>query len=327
MHKESYSVTAYCDNEVVKTDCINASPQVLVNYCHKHFKGARIVSAYEAGFCGFTLHRTLVSNHIENIIVHPSSIEIAANDKVKTDKKDSLKIAIHLSLGRLKGIYIPSIEQENNRSITRYRATLAKQKTRCINRIKGFLHYSGIGVTWGRASKKTIVELRRLELSDSLRLCLGLMLDEWERICVDIKKCETSLEEQSQKDDLAKIYSSAPGIGPLISRVLSNELGDMSQFSNEGQLFSYCGLTPTEHSSGNKTHKGHITRQGKPTLRMHLTQAAWRAIKYDSSLKEAFERIRIKAGSKRAIQAIARKLVGRVRSCLLKKELYEIKEV
>lgn len=325
VHKESYSLTAVCEGEIVKSDKIFADPQLLINYCRKFFRNASIVSAYEAGFCGFSLHRSLINNQIDNLVVHPSSIEMATNDRVKTDKRDSLKIATQLSLGRLKSVYIPSIEQEACRSITRLRATLAKQKTRCVNRIKGFLHYNGIKVDWGRACKKSMLKLRQLEIKPDLKLCLELMIGEWEKADKDIRTCEDHLVDQSKRDILEEIYRSVPGVGSIIARVLSNELGDMSQFANERQLFSYCGLTPCEYSSGNKSYKGHITRQGKATLRMHLTQAAWRAIKKDATLEEAFERISVRAGRKRAIQAIARKLVGRIRSCLNKKELYEIK--
>jgi transposase len=166
--------------------------------------------------------------------------------------------------------------------------------------------------------------LRQLNLSQGNQFCLEFMLKEWEKASQDIKACEELLKEQSATDELEKYYQSIPGIGHTIARVLSNELGDMKQFKNERQLFSYCGLTPWEYSSGEKIRRGHITRQGKSFLRMYLTQAAWRAVKKDPALQEAFDRISVRAGSKRAIQAIARKLVGRARSCVLKRQLYEV---
>ena len=57
-----------------------------------------------------------------------------------------------------------------------------------------------------------------------------------------------------------------PGVGLISARVLSHELGNMSEFSNERQLFSYTGLTPGEHSSGQQVHRGHITKQGNRHL-------------------------------------------------------------
>lgn len=324
VHKLSYSVTAVCDGEVVKRDRLTADPVALINYCKRFFPNGNIKSAYEAGFSGFSLHRFLLQNSIKNIVVDPASIEVQSNDRVKTDKRDSLKIAIQLSQGRLTGIYVPTKDQEALRSVSRFRASLVQQRTRCVNKIKGFLHFTGIRVDFTRFSKKILDRLHQLNLPEDSRFCLNLMLNEWERIGSDIKACEERLELQAEKDDLEIYYRQVPGIGCTIARVLSNELGDMSQFSNEKKLFSYCGLTPCEYSSGEKVYRGHITRQGKSMLRMNLTQAAWRAIRKDEALAEIFSRISARAGAKRAIQAIARKLVGRIRACLLKKQTYEL---
>jgi transposase len=121
-----------------------------------------------------------------------------------------------------------------------------------------------------------------------------------------------------------KIYRSVPGIGPISSRVLSNELGDLQRFSNERRLFSFTGLTPSEHSSGESVHKGHISRQGSSRIRKYLIEIAWRAIEKDPALKEIFERIAKTRGKKRAIVAIARKLIGRIRACFHQGSLYQL---
>src|SRR5687767_4265128 len=89
VHKKSYSVTAVCDKQIVKKDRLPASPETLANYCKNKFKGAKIVAAYEAGFCGFALHRKLVDLGIDNRIVHPAGIEVAARERVKNDRRDS----------------------------------------------------------------------------------------------------------------------------------------------------------------------------------------------------------------------------------------------
>ena len=103
---------------------------------------------------------------------------------------------------------------------------------------------------------------------------------------------------------------------------MSNELGSMSQFSNERQLFSYTGMTPSEHSSGENTRRGRITRQGNSRVRWLLCQAAWRAIRGDLDLKEYFERLHPRTGKKRAIVAVARKLIGRIRAAFRQNNLY-----
>ena len=124
VHKKTYALTALCEGQIAKRDTIAADPFLLINYCKKYFPGAEIESAYEAGFSGFHLHRILVSNNIKNFVVHAAGIEVASGDRVKTDKRDSLKIATQLSVGRLRGIYVPSVERENYRSLTRLRESL-----------------------------------------------------------------------------------------------------------------------------------------------------------------------------------------------------------
>jgi transposase len=109
--------------------------------------------------------------------------------------------------------------------------------------------------------------------------------------------------------------------------VLANELGDLQQFKNERQLFSYIGFTPSEHSSGEHTRQGHITKQGKPIVRKILVQAAWVAIRHDKELQAIYERIAAKSGAKRAIVAVARRLIGRIRACFRTGELYEAQKI
>jgi hypothetical protein len=108
---------------------------------------------------------------------------------------------------------------------------------------------------------------------------------------------------------------------------LANELGDLQQFKNERRLSSYIGLTPSEYSSGEHSRQGHITKQGKPILRKVLVQAGWAAIRCDKELQSVFERIAAKSGSKRAIVAVVRRLIGRIRACFRLGKLYETREI
>jgi transposase len=331
VHKKTYSVTAVFDGKILKRDTMFACPQKLVDYCFKFFPGASVYSAYEAGFCGFHFHRILVQNGIHNIVVHASSIEIASRDRVKTDKRDSLKIATQLSVGRLKCIHIPSVEREAFRSVSRLREKFVRDRTRIGVQIKSFLNLNGLlnYKDTKKVSRKWILNLIDAVNSSNSEISfdLKIMSKRWIAIDNEIIEIENRLKLQAASEiKLERIYRSAPGIGVIVSRILINELGDMSQFKNEGALFSYTGLTPQEYSSGEHIRQGHISRQGKSILRKILVQAAWRAIKKDNYLKEVFERISIKTGKKRAIIAIARRLIGHIRACLQKNELYVYKE-
>ena len=103
---------------------IPASPEILIQTLKKKFPGAALFSVYEAGFSGFHLHRSLKKAGINNIVVNAAAIEVAINDRVKTDRRDALKMARHLKAQLLTSIYIPSIQTEKDRLIHRTRNQL-----------------------------------------------------------------------------------------------------------------------------------------------------------------------------------------------------------
>lgn len=328
VHKKTYAVTAICEKTAIKKATITASPEGLVVYCKKYFPGAAVESAYEAGFSGFHLHRVLEKNGIKNIVVHAAGIEVATGDRVKTDKRDSLKIATQLEANRLRGIHVPSEEREEKRALTRLRDTIVEHRMTTANQIKALLYQHGlIGPTVKqKICAKWIENLQKLPMRDGLRKALNHLVDMWQQHTVRVKEIDSDMKKQAEEDyALETIYRSAPGIGPVGARILANEVEDMAYFDNERQLFSYTGLTPSEHSSGGYVRKGHISRQGKPIIRRVLVLAAWKAIREDLHLKEVFERIRIKAGGKKAIIAIARRLIGHIRACFRKRCLYSNK--
>jgi transposase len=325
VHKKTYSITAICEGIVVKKITLQANSEGLLGFCKKFFPAAQIESAYEAGFCGFSLHRTLVQNGINNIVIHASGLEVAAGDRVKTDKRDSLKLAVQLAAGRLKGIHVPSIDREEKRALTRIRDTIGEHKSTIANQIKSFLHYHGhiTPNTEKKICPKFIKGLRLLSMPTGTRYALDQLINLWEQLAEKIKEIDAKMVIQASADSILEaVYRSAPGIGPVGARVLANELGDMSQFANERQIFSYTGLTPSEHSSGGHIRKGRISRQGKAVIRKILVLVSWKAIKKDRSLGEIFERIGQRAGAKRAIIGIARRLIGRIRACFRKGSLY-----
>lgn len=325
VHKKTYSVTAICDGQIIKRDTLRASPQGLANYCKKYFQHASIHSAYEAGFCGFYLHRYLEAEGIKNLVVDAAGIETAASDRVKTDKRDSLKLATHLYQGKLKGIHIPMIEEEDRRTVTRLREKLVRSRSRLACQIKSAMYLHGLIEPENERmiSQRWIEEIGELKLSPGLEFALKKYCEVWQHLNKQVLEIDHEIARQAEKDEIKEvIYRSVPGIGPTSARVLANEMGDMSQFPNERQLFSYLGLTPIEHSSGDHIRQGHITRQGKPLLRKILVQVAWKAIRIDDSLGEAYDKLSLRVGGKKAIVAIARRLAGRIRACFRRRELY-----
>ena len=325
VHRAFFVASCVCEGEVVKRCRMPAKAEAVIELIRKHFPQSEVRTCYEGGYSGFWLHRELEASGISNIVVHAASIEVAANDRVKTDKRDSLKMAEQLFTGRLRGIRIPTVKEEHRRLLTRTREQFMRAKIRVQVQIRMRLHQFGIFPSHiERVLRVKDVEELLAMMDGDLQFSIACLYEQWGHLLFQIRKLDDELSKHAQSDPLEGIYRSVPGIGPLIARVLSNELGDMSQFPNERALFSFTGLTPGEYSSGNQVHRGHISRQGSSRLRHMLVEAAWKAIRKDDVLKEFYERIAAKSGKKRAIVAVARKLVGRIRAAMRAHKQYEV---
>jgi len=326
VHKSFFVVSAVCERELVLTCRVPAGAIHLLCLLRKYFKGGKVRSCYEAGFSGFGLHRTLVEGGVDNIVVHAASVEVNSHNRVKTDKRDSKKLAVQLESGRLCSIQIPSEQQERARLISRTRHQLVKAITRTRIQIRMKLHQFGLIAREEQRvlTRRMVKNILDTGLSPELDMTIRALLAGWESMLLQQRKLEQEIRKGLKTDLIQQVWNDLPGMGLISSRILADELGDLSQFPNEQSLFSFVGLTPAEYSSGEKVHRGRISRQGRSQLRLVLVEAAWRAIRRDPGLREIFERIATRRGKKRAIVAVARKLVGRARAVFRTKEAYKL---
>jgi len=326
VHKTFYVLSAFCDRELVKSCRIPAGAKQVVNMIDKYFPGAKVKTCYEAGFSGFVLHRALAEAGIDNLVVHAAGVEVSSRDRVKTDKRDSKKLAEQLESGRLRSIRIPSEEQELARLLSRTRQQLVKALSRTRIQIRMKLHQFGLVDPDDKRvlSRRMVKDALGSGLPPELQSAIETLLANWESLLLQKRKLEKELRARGENDPVYATWVSVSGIGPTSGRILADELGDTLHFPNERCLYSFTGLTPGEYSSGNKVYRGHISRQGSALLRSVLVECAWRAIREDWALKEDFERITVRAGKKRAIVAIARKLVGRGRAVFRTGQAYQL---
>src|SRR5262252_2110546 len=153
-------------------------------------------------------------------------------------------------------------------------------------------------------------------LPPELHASLMLLADQWCFATRQLLEVRRLLREQAKAQAaLETVYRSAPGIGEVVARTLATAWGDMTRFANERALLSYTGLTPSEYSSGAAVRRGHISRPGVSRLRHVLVETAWRALPRDPTLQAMFDRIAATRGKQRAMVAMARRLIGRIRAC------------
>ena len=311
-------MTCVCQRQIVKTATVPAEPVRLAESLLRWFPGATLSSASEAGFSGFVLHRALTTAGITNLVVNPASVAVAANDRVKTDRRDAKKLAIDLADGRLRGISIPTEAEELARLLPRPRAQIVEHRATIARQIKAKRHQFGLIPPASRRlmSSRYLRELAAWALPAELHARLTLLADQWRFAPRQLLEVRRLLRAQATAQaELETVYRSAPGIGEVVARTLATELGDMSRFVNERALCSYTGLTPSEYASGASIRRGHISRQGASRLRHVLVETAWRALPRDPILQAIFDRIAATRDKQRAIVAIARRLIGRIRAC------------
>lgn len=330
VHKKSYAIHCMSEGEKVKSWSMESNPNALIEQLSCFFSGAKLCSVYEAGFSGFALHRQLMEAGIENIVVNPGSVETASRDKVKTDKRDAKKLAEQLSDGRLNSIYIPSLEEELRRLSTRRRQTLVSDRKGITCRIKAKLFEFGYNelVSNTTANESWVTSLMNVgNFPKELKEDLDYWCKHWLALTKDIKEQNKWIARESRAhEECAQqeaVYKSVPGLGTISAKALSRELGDLQRFKNSKGLYSYLGLTPSESSSGARRKQGGISHCGRPYLRHLLTEVAWRSIGKDAELAHKFEVLSYRRGKKRAIVAIARILIGRIRACFKQGTLYE----
>ncbi len=183
VHLKDWKVSIMVDDIHHKTFSQDPSPEVLYKYLNSHFPSAKYHSAYEAGFCGFWIHKELEKLGVQSMVVNPADIPTTGKETLqKEDRRDSLKIVKSLRAGLLQPIYVPSSESLDNRSLLRARSSLVKDLARVKNRLKGFLRFNGIIIPrqYEKQSKswtKAYLEwLESLNLSMSAKMALSFFI-------------------------------------------------------------------------------------------------------------------------------------------------------
>jgi transposase len=278
-------------------------------------KGKTLHFVYEAGPCGYWLYRYLTKKNLQCWVVAPSQIPKKAGDRVKTDRRDAVQLARLLRSGDLTPIYVPVVEDEAIRDLVRAREDTLKDLKAAKVRLKAFLlrqdiRYEG-RATWGPAHLRWLAEVvcptpvQQIVFQEYVRA----VSEHTERL----QRLEAELQTQVQTWRWAPVVEAIQalrGVQFTVAVTLIAELGDLSRFENPRQLMSYLGLTPSEHSSGERRRQGSITKTGNSHARRVLVEGAW-ASRYPAKVSRHLQ-LRLEKVPK-AIQDISWK--AQVRLC------------
>ena len=294
------------------------------------YAGHQLEAVYEAGYFGFRLHDRLVEHGIPCLVTPPSLVPQEYGNRVKTDRRDSSKLAHLLAKGMLRRVWVPSEEELYHRQVIRRRRQLVGDRVRTQSRIKAELSFYGIHLEEprGRWTQIYFETLRSITFGNRwMQESFNRLLEQYEFLSAQIDKQTQLLRELSETAlyrERLSILQSIPGIGVISAMEMLLELQDVSRFRRAEQLAAYVGLTPSQYSSADKVRMGRITGIGKNTLRSLLVEASWILIRKDRAMREKYDRIKVRSGGKRAIVAIARTLLLRMRRMLLDKQAYTL---
>jgi len=336
--KKTWKVCVRSGGVVVNRISIEADYDVLRNYFRNKYPECAITVMYEAGFRGFELHDKLVSDNFACIVTPPHTVTEAKCNKQKNDSIDADRLAKNLENGDYKSCHIPERDVREGRQVSRLYGQLQKDITRTCNRIRRAIEFHGLEHVfpqgdWNRRQYREAEEkVVELKVGESLRFALQMLFTELRQVRQYQRDVLKKLRELAKSDRYKKevdLLRSAPGIGPLTSIRLALEWGDVSRFKRKEEFAAFLGLVPGEYSTGERDHKGHLTKQGNRQVRAWLIECSWVAIRMDPVLLDKFNRVAkdsmgIMKYKKKAIVAVARKLAMRLRGVLLSGEPYQV---
>lgn len=240
---------------------------------------------YEAGPCGYVLYWLLTKLGVDCTVVAPSLIPERAGDRVKTDRRDAEKLArLHRS-GELTAVWVPDREHEALRDLVRQRETAVKNRVRVRHQLSKFLLRRGRTKPkeWTSWTHKHLEWIRQQEFDHESDKVIHIdHLYEVEHADGRIKRLEQAIDEAmarapAEQQELVAALATLRGVARLTAVTLMVEVGYFSRFASASALMSYCGLVPSEYSTGgpDKARRGRITKTGNAHLRRILGEASW----------------------------------------------------
>src|SRR5512139_386098 len=223
VHKESWHVTARTEGEEVFHGGIPSQYHAFRMLLDR-FKDCKVKVAYEAGPCGFWLYDRLTEDGIETIVVPPSLIPIESGNKVKTDKRDSRKLAKLLESNMLKRVYVLSEEDRVDRELLSTRRQIVEHRNDVARQIKSKLLFYGISSPFSARhgwSQNYLEWLKGLELQgEALKVCFKSLIELYEYLTDQLTKMNQRVKELSQSAkyrERVRLLRTVPGIGVLIA--------------------------------------------------------------------------------------------------------------
>jgi transposase len=239
---------------------------------------------YEAGPTGYALYWQLSKLEAQCEVVAPTLVPVKAGDRVKTDRRDALKLARNYRAGELTAVWVPDADHEALRDLVRAREAAKKDQLRARHRLSKFLLRHGRRPSQGiRSWTVKYVEWVKRDVHFPARAQEVTLLDyvhEVEHAAARIARLDVAIEEAVQGTPprmraVIEGLQALRGIARISAVTIVAEVGEMTRFRTARQLMAYGGIVPSEDSSGERTRRGSLTKTGNAHLRRVVVEAAW----------------------------------------------------
>ena len=316
---------------------IPAEPEQLYNFVTRRFPGRQVVIGYEAGPTGFGLYDYMVGRDMPCVVIPPSSVRRAPNERVKTNRLDAGKLSTMLTEGDFDPVRVPEGPYRELRNLVQVRENYARLQRASKQRIKALLLANSLHAVSREVdehwSNLFLSRLKIMDCTPAVRFRLDRLLDDLDYARRQLFKATRELRNFCRKIDDIKEHihnlQTIPGIGIVTSSTVLGRIGDPAHLQDLRELGCFCGLVTREKSTGNKVHRGSITHAGNSILRSLLVEASWRAIQSDTELKQFYDRIasrhHVQYAKQKAIVAVARKLTLRIYRVLKERREYVVR--
>jgi transposase len=283
VHKETIAVALAergSRDEVREHGKIANTPAALATLAARLGHGGRDLRfCYEAGPCGYGIHRQLTAAGHGCVVVAPSLIPRKPGDRIKTDRRDAINLAKLHRAGELTPVWVPDRAHEAIRDLVRARLAAVRTLRQARQQLSGFLlrhghHYNR--PAWTLMHRRWLAGLRFEHAVHHLVLedCIAAV----EAATARRDRLEAHIEAALPDWSLAPVVGALQalrGMALVGAATLVAELGDITRFTKPRQLMAYLGLVPSEHSSGGTRRQGGITKAGNGAARRMLIEAAW----------------------------------------------------
>jgi transposase len=248
------------------------------------------------------------------VLAHPGKLRVIAESTKKTDKLDAQVLAEFLARDMVPEAHRPTPRQRQHRALVRHRQYLKQTATALKNKMRRVLadYNADREDLFAAGAWDEAVAAAGPAAAD--RLVLDQLRALWLRLEEQVAELGRRLKEfaagapPKEAEARAKL-ATIPGVGPVTVDVVVSELGDVRRFHSVKAVCAYAGLVPAVRQSDGKGKDLRITKRGSPLLRWALVEAAWRVVRQSAAWRRVYEGIRRRAGGKKAIVAVARRLL------------------